>query len=98
MSFDIDVIEAPGANGSYNSAFHEKAKAIAEAVTTGGYSFGFLHVKAVDDTGHDRRVAMKVGPRPVISIICSGTEGGLSRGNLQHACPFLLGSVALGFV
>ncbi|MEW5299605.1 MAG: hypothetical protein WDW38_004353 [Sanguina aurantia] len=60
MSFDIDVIEAPGANGSYTSAFHEKAKAIAEAVTSGGHSFGLLHVKAVDDTGHDRRVAMKV--------------------------------------
>lgn len=26
-----------------------------------GYEFGFVHVKAVDDTGHDRMVAMKVG-------------------------------------
>lgn len=26
----------------------------------GGYDFGFLHVKAVDDTGHDRLVGLKV--------------------------------------
>jgi 2,3-bisphosphoglycerate-independent phosphoglycerate mutase len=24
------------------------------------YDFGFVHVKAVDDTGHDQRLTMKV--------------------------------------
>ena len=32
-----------------------------EALISGGYDFALLHVKAVDDTGHDRMVAMKVG-------------------------------------
>ena len=26
----------------------------------GGYGFAFLHVKAVDDSGHDRNTALKV--------------------------------------
>ena len=29
-------------------------------LTDGGYEFGFVHVKAVDDTGHDRKPQMKV--------------------------------------
>jgi len=37
-----------------------KAEAIAEALSRGGYQFGFLHVKAVDDTGHDFLLKMKV--------------------------------------
>uniref|UniRef100_A0A7S3QZE0 Metalloenzyme domain-containing protein n=1 Tax=Dunaliella tertiolecta TaxID=3047 RepID=A0A7S3QZE0_DUNTE len=115
MSFDIDQIEAPGATGYYNSAFHNKASTICNALTweltgqsadgasqegqsksaldhstsgsqaehedgaglrsdgtaaassSGGqagsrkvYDFGFVHVKAVDDTGHDLRLTMKV--------------------------------------
>ncbi len=60
MSFDIVALDAPGARGDYFSALHAKADTIAQALTEGGYSFGLLHVKAVDDTGHDRMVAMKV--------------------------------------
>ena len=37
-----------------------KAEAIAEALSTGGFQFAFLHVKAVDDTGHDFLTHMKV--------------------------------------
>ena len=39
---------------------HSKAEAIAEALSTGGFQFAFLHVKAVDDTGHDFLTHMKV--------------------------------------
>ena len=46
--------------GDYKSQFHAKAEAIAGALVKGGYELGFLHVKAVDDTGHDRALAMKV--------------------------------------
>ena len=46
--------------GDYKTQFHAKAEAIARALTQGGYQLGFLHVKAVDDTGHDRAVALKV--------------------------------------
>lgn len=38
-----------------------KAEAIAGALSSGGFNFGFLHVKAVDDTGHDFLLDQKVG-------------------------------------
>ena len=33
---------------------------MAAALASGGYDFAFLHVKAVDDTGHDRDTVLKV--------------------------------------
>lgn len=60
LSFDIDALTAPGATGAYNSDFASKASTICRAVTQDGYEFGLVHVKAVDDTGHDRLVSMKV--------------------------------------
>lgn len=60
MSFDIDCLDAEGATGSYDSAFHNKSATICDAVINQGYEFGFVHVKAVDDTGHDRRLQHKV--------------------------------------
>lgn len=36
-----------------------QAATIAEALAAGRCDFGFLHVKAVDDTGHDRAAASK---------------------------------------
>ncbi|GAB4817188.1 hypothetical protein N2152v2_004234 [Parachlorella kessleri] len=59
MSLGLDVLEAEGATGDYRTLFHKKAEVIAKALTTGGYDFGFLHIKAVDDTGHDRLVDLK---------------------------------------
>ena len=46
--------------GDYGTQFHAKAETIAEALKSGVYKFGFLHVKAVDDTGHDRQPVLKV--------------------------------------
>lgn len=46
--------------GDYKTSFRAKAEAISEALIGGSYKFGFLHVKAIDDTGHDRAVALKV--------------------------------------
>ena len=51
----------PGATGDYRTEFHAKAAAVAEALIGGRRDFVFLHVKAVDDTGHDRQPAQKVG-------------------------------------
>lgn len=69
MSCEVEQLHAPGATGFYDSAFHSKAATICDALTKGGYEFGFVHVKAVDDTGHDRMVAMKVGGR-VRACVC----------------------------
>ena len=46
--------------GDYRTQFHMKAETIAEALTAGQYDFGFLHIKAVDDTGHDQQPVLKV--------------------------------------
>ncbi len=46
--------------GDYRTQFHKKAQAISSALIDGGYRFGMLHVKAVDDTGHDRQAVLKV--------------------------------------
>jgi hypothetical protein len=46
--------------GDYKTQFHAKAAAMGDALINGSHDFGFLHVKAVDDTGHDRAVPMKV--------------------------------------
>lgn len=73
MSFGITSHEAPGATGFYNSDFCSKAATMASCLTGGGYSFGFLHVKAVDDTGHDRMTAMKVGGAAGLLLGCECT-------------------------
>ena len=49
-----------GATGDYRTQFHRKAAAAAAALASGVYDFVFLHVKAVDDTGHDRKPVLKV--------------------------------------
>ena len=52
--------------GDYKTSFHAKAEAIANDLSAGHHDFGFLHVKAIDDTGHDRAAALKV-PSPSLS-------------------------------
>ena len=53
----------PGATGDYRTEFHAKAAAVADELIGGEHDFVFLHVKAVDDTGHDRHPAQKVADR-----------------------------------
>lgn len=60
MTLGMDWIQVLGTTGSYDSLFHLKAQAIATALTDGPHEFAFLHVKAVDDTGHDRLWQMRV--------------------------------------
>lgn len=59
MSLGLEVLEVPGTTGDYRTLFHRKAEAIAQALAHGGFQFGFLHVKAVDDTGHDHLTELK---------------------------------------
>ena len=46
--------------GDYRTQFHAKAETLSKALASGQYDFGFLHVKAVDDTGHDQQPVLKV--------------------------------------
>jgi len=75
MSLGIDSLDAPGATGSYDSDLASKAATACAALAAGGYEFALLHVKAVDDTGHDRMVAMKVRAG-VVGVAGFGGFGG----------------------
>lgn len=56
-SLSMDIIRVPGATGDYSSNIMEKGKAALELLTLSSASaneFGLIHVKAVDDAGHDK--------------------------------------------
>jgi len=52
------LIQVDGATGSYDTLLNKKAEAICSALCR-DYQFGFLHVKAVDDAGHDQDIDLK---------------------------------------
>ena len=56
----IDIVEVEGATGDYHSDFEAKGRAAVQKLTKEDYDFGFLHIKAVDETGHDRDVDLEV--------------------------------------
>lgn len=60
MSLGFDLVKAPGATGDYHTNLLSKAETALAMLATGDYDFGFVHVKAVDDAGHDRDVVKKV--------------------------------------
>jgi 2,3-bisphosphoglycerate-independent phosphoglycerate mutase len=39
---------------------NNKDEKVVELLTSGSYDYGFMHVKAVDDAGHDRSIKIKV--------------------------------------
>lgn len=48
-----------GATGDYNSDFVKKGKKAVELLEA-GFEFVFLHIKAVDDAGHDKSLDLKL--------------------------------------
>ncbi|GMF12341.1 unnamed protein product [Phytophthora lilii] len=60
MSLGFEIATAPGATGDYHTNLRSKAETALKLLRSGDYDFGFVHVKAVDDAGHDRDVAKKV--------------------------------------
>ncbi|CAO3632599.1 unnamed protein product [Cunninghamella blakesleeana] len=60
MTAGMDILQVDGATGDYFTDFNAKGKATVDALANKDYDFGFLHIKAVDDAGHDRNVKLKV--------------------------------------
>ncbi|EPB88271.1 hypothetical protein HMPREF1544_04979 [Mucor circinelloides 1006PhL] len=60
MTLGMDLLSVPGATGDYNTNFDAKAKACLENIQSGTYDFGFCHLKAVDDAGHDHDFKKKI--------------------------------------
>lgn len=54
ITIGCDIIEVPGATGDVFSKHHEKFKTATELLKNTEYNFGFLHIKAIDDLGHDK--------------------------------------------
>jgi len=60
ITFGIDIHIVEGATGYYNSNLNGKMTKAVELITSGAYDFGFVHIKAVDDAGHDKKLDIKV--------------------------------------
>lgn len=58
----MEWLQVPGTTGSYDSLFHLKGHTICHALAQpqNPFQFGFVHVKAVDDCGHDRLWGLRV--------------------------------------
>ncbi|GJQ09547.1 hypothetical protein GpartN1_g1338.t1 [Galdieria partita] len=54
LCLGMELVPAPGATGDYDTDLLSKARTCVEWMRKEeDYDFGFIHVKAVDDTGHD---------------------------------------------
>jgi len=60
MQLDFDIYDVEGATGWYDSNYDNKFESAENILRHEGYDFGFIHIKAVDDAGHDKNVALKV--------------------------------------
>lgn len=60
LSIGMDIIEVEGTTGYYNSNLNNKALKAIEMITSTKYDYGFVHIKAIDDAGHDKNLKMKV--------------------------------------
>ena len=60
ITFGMDLVEVEGATGFYDSNYKNKFKSAYDQITSPKYDFGFLHIKGVDDAGHDKNYDMKV--------------------------------------
>jgi len=60
QTIGIDPIKVPGTTGDYHTNLNLKTEKAAEIITSDkGYNFAFVHVKAIDDTGHDKDLEKK---------------------------------------
>ena len=60
MAFGIPMVDVEGTTGYYNSNLNNKALKAIDKITSPDYDYGFIHIKAVDDAGHDKSLKIKV--------------------------------------
>lgn len=60
ITFGIPLVEVEGATGYYDSNLENKMKKAVENITRESFDFGFIHIKAVDDAGHDKNLEIKI--------------------------------------
>lgn len=60
LTFGMPLFEVEGATGFYDSNLLGKMDRAVELLLSDSFDFGFVHVKAVDDAGHDKNLQMKI--------------------------------------
>ncbi len=60
LSIQLDIIKVPGATGDYHTNVFAKQEYCCKTIKQEEYDFGFLHIKAVDDSGHDGNLSLKI--------------------------------------
>ncbi|EFA80865.1 hypothetical protein PPL_06454 [Heterostelium album PN500] len=88
MSIEIDLVEAPGGTGDYHTDFDSKARTAAAAIKSGKYDFGFLHIKAVDDAGHDKDADLKVRLLEKVDAMLAKIVDELGQAELEGVAKF----------
>jgi len=59
ITFGMDVHDVPGATGDIYSNHKAKFDKASELITQ-NYQFGFVHIKAIDDLGHDKNMEGRI--------------------------------------
>jgi 2,3-bisphosphoglycerate-independent phosphoglycerate mutase len=54
-SFGMPLFDVEGTTGYYNSNLDNKMRKAIEVISKPEFDFGFVHIKAVDDAGHDKK-------------------------------------------
>lgn len=60
QTFCLDIVKVPGTTGDYHTNLNLKGEAVMECLKTTDKTFAFLHIKAVDDAGHDKSLELKL--------------------------------------
>lgn len=78
MTLGADIINVEGATGDVHSNFQSKFDKAVELLNT-NYEFGFVHIKAIDDLGHDKNLEERLVTIEKIDEIIGRTLGVLSK-------------------
>ena len=84
QSIYMDIIKVPGATGDYDSDYYAKSDALIENIRKECYDFGFLHIKAVDDAGHDKSLKLKIEYYKRVDSMMSRLINGLKATNKEY--------------
>ncbi|KFM26698.1 2,3-bisphosphoglycerate-independent phosphoglycerate mutase 1 [Auxenochlorella protothecoides] len=83
LTLGMAALDVPGGTGDYHTALHAKAQAVAAALSAHRLDLGFLHVKAVDDAGHDGSAAHKAALLGAVDAMVGQLLARLARARLD---------------
>jgi len=93
MSVDIDIIKSAGGTGDYRTNLASKGVTLVDSILQEepkSYDFGFLHLKAVDDAGHDRNVDIKLRFLEAIDTMLGSIITSLAEAEDSHNIEFTI--------